>query len=222
MNPKLQDAINAARDGELQAAQQLLTDVLKDDPTQIQAWFLLSHLVESSQKQQAYLGKVLTLDPTHEQARQRLALLRSGQAGGTAQAPDALPAEEPDVLAQAEGDGLPEWMAEDAELVQAETAVAPPETPAATPEEELPEWLQETVSETFLGVTPTATEDTTAPETPPPPATTKATTTPKPPQTTAPQANNQAAIKRWNLILITLSILAIILLILLVNAILAL
>ncbi len=77
MNTKLQQAIAATRDGDKQQAQRLLAELLKENPQDAQAWFLLSHLVESESKQVAYLSKVLTLQPTHEKAKQRLAQLTS-------------------------------------------------------------------------------------------------------------------------------------------------
>lgn len=219
MDPRLQEAIDAARTGETRAAQQLLTDLLADDPAQVQAWFLLSHLVDAPEKQQAYLGKALALDPTHEQARQRLALLRSGYTGGAVQAPQAQPAVKIadaglDVLVQAEGDTLPDWMAEDAELVQIETAVAPLTTPAPAAAA-LPEWLQESVSHEFLG-TPDDDDIT-----PPPARPTIAVRQAAPAKAKLP-AGAKADVNRWNLVLIALGVLAIIVLILLVNAILTL
>lgn len=75
MNPKLQQAMSAAREGRSKEAQVLLTQILSQDPEEAQAWFLLSHMVDSEQKQIAYLQKVLALDPQHEKAAQRLALL---------------------------------------------------------------------------------------------------------------------------------------------------
>jgi len=75
MNPKLQQAMSAAREGRSKEAQVLLTQILSQDPEEAQAWFLLSHLVDSEQKQLAYLKKVLALDPHHEKAAQRLAHL---------------------------------------------------------------------------------------------------------------------------------------------------
>lgn len=219
MDSRLQEAIGAARAGETRNAQQLLTDVLKDDPAQVQAWFLLSHLVESPQKQQAYLGKVLTLDPGHEQARQRLALLRSGQTGGAAQAAPVQPAArvadaDLDVVVQSEGDTLPDWMAEDAELVQVDTAVPSQEAAAAqtAAPEDLPDWLQESVSDDFLGSEAAEDGDQRAQ--------TQRTLPVQPakPQKAQQRSGSQAALRRWNLILMTLGIFTIIVLILLINA----
>ncbi len=224
MDSRLQEAIDAARTGETRTAQQLLTDVLKDDPEQIQAWFLLSHLVDSPQKQQAYLGKVLALEPTHEQARQRLALLRSGQTGGAVQAPPSQPAvkvakADLDVVVQAEGDTLPEWMAEDAELVQAETAVSATTTqPPAPQKEDLPNWLQESVSDEFLGTEPETEEKPVSAAKTQPTMPVQQVVPPK----TQPQEKDKSAVRQWNLVLVALGLLAIIVLILLINALLAL
>ncbi len=223
MDERLQAAIGAARAGETRTAQHLLTEVLKDDPNQVHAWFLLSHLVESRQKQQAYLSRVLTLDPHHELARQRLALLRSDEAGGavapaapSSPQPVVAAAAEMDILAQAEGDTLPDWLVEDAALVQLpETAVAP--TPAAQPAPEaLPEWLQEGVSPEFLGIQPKEEMSTPAPAAP---SKTAVAARPQPaPITPEQEAIRQAAVRRWNLILAILVILALITLLLFINA----
>ncbi|MCP4425612.1 MAG: hypothetical protein GY803_14045 [Chloroflexi bacterium] len=76
MNEKLQQAMIAARNGQATEAQLLLTEVLKEDPGETQAWFLLSNLVESKQKKVAYLSKTLALDPQHDMAKQMLARLQ--------------------------------------------------------------------------------------------------------------------------------------------------
>lgn len=65
----------AAQSGNSREAQVLLTQVLNDDPEEAQAWFLLSHLVDSEQKQIAYLNKVVELDPGHEKAVEILSQL---------------------------------------------------------------------------------------------------------------------------------------------------
>lgn len=75
MNPKLQQAIAAVRSGQKKEAQFLLTQVLKEDPDESQAWFLLSQIVDSEQKRLVYLRKTVDLNPDHELAAQRLAQL---------------------------------------------------------------------------------------------------------------------------------------------------
>jgi hypothetical protein len=161
MSQKLQDAIAAARAGETENAQRLLADILQENPNEVHAWFLLSHLVESETKQKAYLQKVVTLDPSHNKARQRLAQLQAaGQAApaaavdtvvSTLQAelePEPLPiSTDPfDFEAQAAGDTIPEWMAGDGAAARPATAVAT--TPDSTAEPlDIPDWLQVSLDE---------------------------------------------------------------------------
>lgn len=144
MEQQMQEAIDAARQGEKKTAQRLLVDLLQQDAEQEQAWFLLSHLVDAPQQQEAYLGKVLALNPEHAQARQRLLYLRQSE---TAVAPPVAP-EDMGVEAQAAGDTVPGWMGEDvpagapaAETVAEEAAVT------AKPAEPVPDWLQEPLGE---------------------------------------------------------------------------
>ena len=76
MSEQLLDAISAIRNGNSREAQQLLTDLLQEDPSNEQAWFLLSNIVESDDLRTAYLSKTLALNPHHEKARQQLARLK--------------------------------------------------------------------------------------------------------------------------------------------------
>lgn len=159
MDQRLQQAIDAARAGKNYEAQRLLTQLLKDDPEQVQAWFLLSHLVESREKQTAYLGKVLALDPNHQQAQQRLVYLREDAMGSITVANGSPPATMPvvedsfDLLRQAEGDTLPAWMAEDGSIditaVSMSAAVETPE-PTSLTTDEVPDWLKQPVSQEWI------------------------------------------------------------------------
>ncbi|MCP5100656.1 MAG: hypothetical protein GY943_34340 [Chloroflexi bacterium] len=72
MKQMLQQAIVATRAGNTKEAQILLAEVLKENPNEIQAWYLLSLLVESESKQEAYLQKVISLDPNHAKAQDLL------------------------------------------------------------------------------------------------------------------------------------------------------
>lgn len=96
MRQKLQDAIVATRAGNTREAQLLLTDILKEDPNETQAWFLLSNLVESEDKKMAYLGKVLALDPSHNKAAQQLAYLQTQTAVADKTPPPPLSTPEPE------------------------------------------------------------------------------------------------------------------------------
>jgi hypothetical protein len=77
MDPRLQQAINAARAGYNEAAQILLADALQENPQDTGAWFLLAHLVESNERQARYLEQTLLLDPDNELAKQQLERLQN-------------------------------------------------------------------------------------------------------------------------------------------------
>lgn len=146
MDKKLKDAIAAARMGDKETAQRQLTELLDEDPQQVQGWYMLSLLVDSPQKQAAYLSKTLALNPDHEKAREQLAAL---QAAGTL-APTTTIAKEAsqplDVLAQSETDELPDWLREagDSGTVTAVPSTIADET--AVINEDLPDWLKEPVA----------------------------------------------------------------------------
>ena len=144
MDAKLQQAIDASRAGDKIKAQKILVDLLQENPDEVQAWYLLSLLVDEKEQQAAYAAKALALDPAHEKAQERLMQLQ--QAAPAA----AVTSAAPDFLAQAEGDSLPDWMAEDKELVGATavTAAAPPKEEITAGE--LPDWIQEPVSEEWM------------------------------------------------------------------------
>ncbi len=145
MDNKLKDAISAARLGDKETAQRQLTELLDEDPQQVQGWYLLSLLVDSPQKQAAYLSKTLALNPEHEKAKAQLAAL---QAAGTLAQTSTVSQEvgQPmDVLAQSETDELPIWLREEGgEGITAVPVEAAEET--AVPSEDLPDWLKEPVS----------------------------------------------------------------------------
>lgn len=137
MSQQFQEAVAAARAGEKETAQHLLIDILEENPAETQAWFLLSHLVDGQEKQVAYLKKVVALDPTHTKARQRLSQLQPKPVSV-----EKLPvsAEPFDFEAQAAGDTLPEWMADEETLAPA--VAAPPVVPAVETPTDIPDWLQ--------------------------------------------------------------------------------
>ena len=212
MDQRLQQAIDAARAGKNQEAQRLLTQLLKDDPEQVQAWFLLSHLVESQEKQKAYLGKVLALDPSHEQARQRLVYLHEAETAVIAKpAPQqvmAVAADSLDLLGQSEGTTLPSWMVEDGGMEATTVSVAVPQMAAAptpTPDEEIPDWLKQPVSS---AVTDTVEEIEEVEPIGKAVAIEKPAISPKP----LPQSQEKPASQttRWKLILVILVIVALI------------
>jgi hypothetical protein len=70
MTTTLQDAIAAARAGEMERAHLITADVIRDNPDDPNAWYLLSQLVDSDARRAVYLAKTLELDPDHPRARQ--------------------------------------------------------------------------------------------------------------------------------------------------------
>jgi ferric-dicitrate binding protein FerR (iron transport regulator) len=80
MDERLAGAIEATRAGDTQLAQLQLTRLLKDDANHAQGWYLLSMLVDSSEKKALFLKKVLAIDPDHAKAQEQLAVMRSAPA----------------------------------------------------------------------------------------------------------------------------------------------
>ena len=70
MELKLQQAIVAVRAGQIEIAQSLLTQLIRKEPEDAHAWFLLSYLADSPDRQILYLQKTLELDPENHIARQ--------------------------------------------------------------------------------------------------------------------------------------------------------
>ncbi len=69
MTTTLQDAIAAARAGEVERAQLITADVIRENPDDPNAWYLMSHLVDSEARRAVYLARTLALDPDHPRAR---------------------------------------------------------------------------------------------------------------------------------------------------------
>lgn len=71
----LKKALNLIRNGKAKQAGPLLVEILRQDPNNHQAWFLLSYAVEDPERQRTALLKALTVAPTFERARTRMASL---------------------------------------------------------------------------------------------------------------------------------------------------
>jgi cytochrome c-type biogenesis protein CcmH/NrfG len=122
MELKLQQAIVATRAGRTDVAQHLLTQLIRENPNDANAWFLLGHLVDTPERQSRYLQKTVELDPGHAIAKQRLIQLEDSP----------IPAPvivQPDIHAAVE-----------LESVETPPDLAPVETATIT---ELPERLQD-------------------------------------------------------------------------------
>lgn len=75
MNEQFQQAVVASRAGQIKEAQFLLAQSLQKDSNNADAWLLLSQLVDSKEKQQAYLAKAIAIEPDHELANEYRAAL---------------------------------------------------------------------------------------------------------------------------------------------------
>lgn len=171
MTATLQEALAAVRAGETERAQLLAADVIRDNPDDAHAWYLLSQLVDSDARRAAYLGKALALDPTHERARTEFDALPADVLAplGLTIAPEAEAELEP-VAAEAmpaAPDGVPEWLRPlspeptPAALVAEAVAPVQPTAPVAAPEITRPAAAQP-------APVPAAPKRTTPPPPPPP------------------------------------------------------
>jgi cobalamin biosynthesis Mg chelatase CobN len=68
MSATMQEAIAAARAGDKQQAQLLLSQYIQANPNDAQGWYLMSQLVDSKARRAAYLSKTLAINPWHERA----------------------------------------------------------------------------------------------------------------------------------------------------------
>lgn len=146
MNQMLQDAIAATRQGDKKEAQRLLANNLKENPNDVQSWYLLSMLVDSREKQAAYLSKALALDPNHTKAQARM-----GQLTKESGAAKPLISDTPfDFEAQETGETLPSWLADETGYVAPEKDSTFGELEAISLEvQDVPEWVVENVDETW-------------------------------------------------------------------------
>lgn len=72
----LRKALNLIRQGKQAKARPLLTQVLRQEPNNAQAWFLLSYALDEAPQQEYALLQALKADPKFERALRRLAQLR--------------------------------------------------------------------------------------------------------------------------------------------------
>lgn len=164
----LQEAIAAARAGDMGRAQQLAAENVRANPDDANAWYLLSQLVESDARRAAYLSKTLALDPAHARARIEFDALPPAlvaELAPTVELPTVELAAEPAVV-ETGAYATDELMAVAVATAAADAAtpepLAEPGLEAAAPEE-LPEWLQP-LSPEPVGVATVAAEAPVAPE----------------------------------------------------------
>jgi hypothetical protein len=218
MDDKLKEAIATVRAGNVQEAQRQLTKLLEADPQQDQGWYLLSLLVDSPQKQSAYLSKTLALNPQHVKAKEQLEAL---QTGGSLAATATIDEKEQalrTVVEQSETDVLPDWLSEGAGI---ETSVKEPlsDEETAVANETLPEWLKEPAAleadqPKTAEDSPAAVEQTAEPAAEPDKAVANLKQSP-PPSTAKPMRSTSQNTRSLNIMLGILVILAIIVMVVL-------
>jgi hypothetical protein len=80
----LREALSLLKSGDAKSARSLLVDVLKNDPDNDQAWYMLSFAVPNQERQIYALNQVLRINPWHEKALTRFEKIsgESYQRGG--------------------------------------------------------------------------------------------------------------------------------------------
>jgi len=73
----IQQALSEAKSGNRQKARDLLSQAVKQEPQSARAWYLLSQAVGDPEQSKQCLKKVLQLDPSNAQARERLQKLEA-------------------------------------------------------------------------------------------------------------------------------------------------
>lgn len=142
MTDTLQDAIAAVRAGDPERAQLIAVDIVRANPDDANAWYLLSQLVDSDARRAAYLGKTLAIDPNHARARIEFDALPPAVTGELA---PAAVAEDEAVVVEAPVEAavdVPELAVAGAAV--ADAAAAPETVTAGAPvaDANVPEWLQ--------------------------------------------------------------------------------
>ncbi len=150
----LKQAANFIRGGDTKSARGILIPLLREDPDNGQAWFMLSYAVPRLDKQIYALQQTLRVDPTNEKAQRRLAKL-GGEAPPTPASSQPKPQQAPAAPAKDSSDDLlsqrlfgeaappkkPSQEAATPPPVEASTSTAPfISPPAETPEEDSSEY----------------------------------------------------------------------------------
>lgn len=76
INLAIQEAMQKANDGDIKSAQAILANVLRQEPRNARAWYLLSQIVGDQKREIDCLKKVLEIEPNSQQARTRLQKLQ--------------------------------------------------------------------------------------------------------------------------------------------------
>lgn len=93
-NLSLKQAANFIRSGDIKSARNVLIQILRDDPDNAKAWFMLSYAVPKLEKQVFALQQSLRVDPFNEKAQRRYTKL-TGEAPPPPPAQQAQPEQTP-------------------------------------------------------------------------------------------------------------------------------
>lgn len=91
MDDLLREGIAAAKSGHRERARSLLTRAVEQDERNVSAWLWLSGVVDSLEDQEICLENVLSLDPTHDQARKQLGWVRQQKERRPSASPEKMP-----------------------------------------------------------------------------------------------------------------------------------
>ena len=69
----IRQAIQAIQNDDTETGKQLLAQVLRADPTNVEAWLWMSDVVDSDEKKRDCLRQVLTLEPQNQTAQRKMA-----------------------------------------------------------------------------------------------------------------------------------------------------
>ncbi len=141
-----QQAISA---GNTREAHVHLAKLLKQEPKNVDAWYLLS-AISVSEKKEIFLKKILKLDPDHAQAATDLEALRQPAEMATeiSMPADAVSTDEGDFELQSSGGTIPDWMSDappPIEMPDMEVDAAKVEDPLDDPV--IPDWLRDEPSQ---------------------------------------------------------------------------
>lgn len=76
-NTIVKQAIEAIKQGNKSNARTLLETVIKNEPNNEEAWFLLAHVAQTQEQARIYLGRVISINPNNERAKQQLEKLNA-------------------------------------------------------------------------------------------------------------------------------------------------
>ena len=146
MSELWEQAQTAIQAGDTRRAHVHLARLLKEEPRNSEAWYLLSRIVPTDDQKKVFLNKVLKIEPDHVQAQEDLEKLET-----VVDATFPVSTDASDLDGQAAGDTVPPWMegapapspldeAEESDEEEIEELVLDPN---AVLEDEIPEWLKE-------------------------------------------------------------------------------